>query len=138
MSLESRAFEAAKFVAEFNGLSEEVKNVIHTQYVKAVQDEKILHEGEEGSFGQAIESLKHGWKVARKGWNGKGMFLWLKPGTMVKSEWCHDPKLKAIADKNGGEIEALGTICMKTADDKILSGWLASQTDVLSGDWVLV
>ena len=138
MSLESRAFEAAKSVAEFNGLSEEVKNLLHTQYVTAAAEEAVLHEGEEGTFGQAIESLKFGKKVARKGWNGKGMFLWLKPGTMVKSEWCHDPELKAIADKNGGEIEALGTICMKTADDKILSGWLASQTDILSSDWVVV
>lgn len=99
---------------------------------------KTLEQGVLGTFGQAVESLKQGKKVARKGWNGKGMFLWLKPGTMVKSEWCHDPELKAIADKNGGEIEALGTICLKTADDKILTGWLASQTDVLSEDWVLV
>lgn len=97
-----------------------------------------LKEGVQGTFGQAVESLKQGKKVARKGWNGKGMFIWLKPGTMVKSEWCHDPELKAIADKNGGEIEALGTICMKTADDKILSGWFASQTDILSSDWVVV
>ena len=90
------------------------------------------------SFGGAIQCLKRGQKVARKGWNGKGMWLWLKPGTMVKSEWCHDEALKAIADNNGGEIEALGTVCMKTADNKILSGWLASQTDVLSTDWVVV
>lgn len=90
------------------------------------------------SFGGAVQCLKRGQKVARKGWNGKGMWLWLKPGTMVKSEWCHDPALKAIADDNGGEIEALGTICLKTADNKILSGWLASQTDVLSTDWVVV
>ena len=138
MKLEERALKAAESVAEHNGLSEEVKNLLHTQYVTAAAEEAVLHEGEEGTFGQAIESLKFGKKVARKGWNGKGMFLWLKPGTMVKSEWCHDPELKAIADKNGGEIEALGTICMKTADDKILSGWLASQTDMLSSDWVLV
>ena len=85
-----------------------------------------------------MESLKSGRKVARKGWNGKGMFLWLKPFAMVKSEWCKDPMLKDIADRNGGEIEALGTICMKTADNKILTGWLASQTDILSCDWVLV
>lgn len=138
MNVEERALKAAESVAEYNGLSEEVKNLLHTQYVTAAAEEAVLHEGEEGTFGQAIESLKLGKKVARKGWNGKGMFLWLKPGTMVKSEWCHDAELKAIADKNGGEIEALGTICMKTADDKILSGWLASQTDVLSEDWVLV
>lgn len=90
------------------------------------------------NFGGALEALKQGKKVARQGWNGKGMWLWLKEGTMVKSDWCHDPALKAIADNNGGEIEALGTICMKTADNKILSGWLASQTDMLSNDWVIV
>lgn len=89
-------------------------------------------------FGDAIKALKSGAKVARKGWNGKGMFLWLKPATTVKSEWCKDPMLKKLADANGGEIEALGTICMFTAQKQILSGWLASQTDVLAEDWVIV
>lgn len=46
--------------------------------------------------------------------------------------------LKEIVDANNGEAEALGTICMKTADNKILTGWLASQTDMLSEDWVIV
>lgn len=138
MSLEQRAHEAAKSVAEFHGLDEEVQNLLQTQYVVAASEENQLHEGEEGSFGQAIESLKFGKFVARKGWNGKGMFLWLKPFSMVKAEWCHDPKLKDIIEKNGGQMEAVGTICMKTADDKILTGWLASQTDVLSNDWILV
>ena len=138
MSIEERALNAAESVAEHNGLSEEMKNLLRTQYVAAAAEESALHEGEEGTFGQAVESLKSGRKVARKGWNGKGMFLWLKPFAMVKSEWCKDPMLKDIADRNGGEIEALGTICMKTADNKILTGWLASQTDILSCDWVLV
>lgn len=138
MNLEQRAFESAKSVADFHGLGEDVQNLLYTQYVVAASEENKLHEGEEGSFGQAIESLKIGKYVARKGWNGKGMFLWLKPYSMVKVEWCHDPKLKAIIEKNGGQMEAVGTICMKTADDKILTGWLASQTDMLSNDWVLV
>lgn len=86
-------------------------------------------------FGFAIQSLKEGKRVTRKGWNGKGMFLWLKPATTIKSDWCKDPKLKELVDANGGEMEALGTICMKTADNKILTGWLASQTDMLSEDW---
>lgn len=46
--------------------------------------------------------------------------------------------LKEIVDANGGETEALGTICMKTADNKVLTGWLASQTDILSEDWVIL
>lgn len=91
----------------------------------------------DGSFGNAIKALKVGMKVYRKGWNGKGMYLWLKPATTVKSEWCKDSRLKEIADANNGEVEALGTICMKTADNKVLTGWLASQTDMLSEDWVI-
>lgn len=90
------------------------------------------------NFGQAIEALKEGHKVARQGWNGKGMFLWLKPAATIKAEWCKDPRLKVIAELNGGEIEALGTICMLTAQNQILSGWLASQTDMLSYDWMVV
>ena len=90
------------------------------------------------NFGAAIQALKEGRKVARKGWNGKNMYLWLKPATVIKSEWCKDPILKEIVDANNGETEALGTICMRTADNKILTGWLASQTDILSEDWIIV
>ena len=93
---------------------------------------------EDMTFGLAIKALKAGHKVARKGWNGKGMFLWLKPATTVKSEWCKDPMLKKLADDNGGTIEAVGTICMFTAQHQILSGWLASQTDMLAEDWVII
>ena len=90
-------------------------------------------------FGDAIRALKAGAKVARKGWNGKGMFLfWLKPAATVKAEWCKDPILKGLAEANDGKIEALGTICMFTAQKQILSGWLASQTDVLAEDWVII
>lgn len=94
------------------------------------------------TFGKAIEALKEGKKVTRKGWNGKGMFLWLKPATTVKSEWCKDPLLKSLADENGGEIPALGTICMCTHDSTgrkaVLTGWLASQSDMLSEDWEII
>lgn len=90
------------------------------------------------NFGEAIAALKNGKKVARTGWNGKGMFLWLKQAATVKADWCKDPLLKSIAETNGGEVEALGTICMKTADNKVLTGWLASQTDMLSEDWMVV
>ena len=90
------------------------------------------------NFGDAIKALKEGRKVARKGWNGKNMWLWLKPATTIKAEWCKDPMLKEIVDSNGGEAEALGTICMKTADNKILTGWSASQTDMLCEDWMVV
>ena len=94
------------------------------------------------NFGEALEALKLGSKVAREGWNGKGMFLWLKPATMIKTEWIKDPQLQEIAKDAGGEILGLGTICMFTHDSTgrkaILTGWLASQSDMLLEDWVII
>ena len=90
-------------------------------------------------FGWAINALKAGNKVTRKGWNGKGMYLWLMPATTVKAEWCKEPVLKRLAEDNGGEIECLGTIRMYTHDSTgrkaVLTGWLASQSDMLAEDW---
>jgi hypothetical protein len=97
---------------------------------------------EEITFGEALEALKIGKKVTRRGWNGRGMFLWLKPASLIKSDWCRDPFLIDLANANGGEIHALGTICMFTHDSTgrkaILTGWLASQSDMLSEDWSIV
>ena len=94
------------------------------------------------TFGQAIEAMKHGKKVARAGWNGKGMYLWLMPAATVKAEWCREPYLKEVAEANGGEIECLGTIRMFTHDSTgrkaVLTGWLASQSDMLCEDWMVV
>lgn len=94
------------------------------------------------TFGQAIEAMRKGLKVARSGWNGKGMYLWLMPAATVKAEWCREPHLKEVAEANGGEIECLGTIRMFTHDSTgrkaVLTGWLASQSDMLCEDWVVV
>lgn len=94
------------------------------------------------TFGLAIEALKQGKQVTRKGWNGKGMFLWLKPATTINEDWCKDELLKTLCEQNGGKIEALGTVCMYTTNNTgrkaILTGWLASQTDMLSEDWEII
>ncbi len=90
-------------------------------------------------FGQAIEALKNGQKVAREGWNGKGMFLFLLPAGTIPKAAIHDPKLREVLEGNGKDsFEALASIRMMTADGKILTGWLASQTDMLAEDWVIV
>lgn len=90
------------------------------------------------TFGLAVCALKAGRRVSRLGWNGKGMYLWLLPAANVKADWCCEPHLKEMAEANGGSIECLGSIRMMTADKKVLTGWLASQTDVLAEDWQIV
>lgn len=91
------------------------------------------------TFGQAIEAMKRGKKVSRKGWNGKGMYVWVMPGSTIQN--CPnitDPHLKAISEANGGTVTFTGCIRMKTATGEVLTGWLASQTDMLSEDWCIV
>lgn len=90
------------------------------------------------TFGMAIEAMKLGKKVARAGWNGKGMYVWIMPGSTVKDcKTITDPHLKAI-DEAEGEIRFLGSVRMRTATGDVLTGWLASQTDMLSDDWQIV
>ena len=81
------------------------------------------------NFGQAIEELKAGRKVWRNGWNGKGMFLFLVPGSTFK---VNRPPLLGIYEE-GTEINYHAHIDMKTADNKVVP-WLASQTDMLAED----
>lgn len=94
----------------------------------------------EKNFGEALEALKKGHRIARKGWNGKNMFLFLLPAGTVPTKAIYDPTLREVIEKEiGGEtFEALGSIRMFTADKKILTGWLASQTDMLAEDWVIL
>lgn len=120
---------------------------METCFVSGCQSMEQLQEGCEGSFGQAVGSLKHGFLVRRKGWNGKGMFLFLRPfdslndgfiiDTVKSLPWSFKEWVKAHPNAEG---ERLFTqyICMKAADGSIVNGWLASQTDMLSEDWVLV
>ena len=90
------------------------------------------------AFEDAIKAVKEGKRITRTGWNGKGMFLWYKPEAIIKEDWCKDQILKEIASKNGGEIKALGTICMFTAQKEIVSGWAPSQADMQSVDWIIL
>ena len=84
------------------------------------------------NFGEALEALKQGKKVARHGWNGKGMFLY------YVSEGRYPVKMdvaKEIADEEG-MVSYGAYIAMKTAQGNVVP-WLASQTDMLGEDWVL-
>jgi hypothetical protein len=90
-------------------------------------------------FGEALKVLKNGGRVARAGWNGKGMWLALSPGSRALPAdrfWAAPNREYAAA--NGGTADVLPCITMKTADDKVLMGWLASQTDMLAEDWAVV
>jgi len=96
------------------------------------------------TFGLALEALKKGFRVARKGWNGKGMWLSLSCDgeREVDADQFWSPHNAQFARENGGKAIVLPAITMKTTNAQgrvgILMGWLASQTDMLSDDWEIV
>ena len=77
------------------------------------------------SFGHAIAAMKLGHKVARTGWNGKGMFLYLV------GDWNFSERAVPV------HYPSDPFIAMKTAADTVVP-WLASQTDMLADDWTIV
>jgi hypothetical protein len=92
------------------------------------------------SFGDALDALKAGKRVARVGWNGKGMWLSLScnGSREVSAANFWSPHNAAHAHANGGTATVLPSITMKTATGEILMGWLASQTDMLAEDWTII
>lgn len=91
------------------------------------------------NFGQAIEALKDGKKIARAGWNGKGMWLAYSPGSKaLPAERFWAGPNREYAHANGGTADVLPCITMKIATGEILMGWLASQTDIFAEDWQTV
>ena len=93
------------------------------------------------AFGQALEAIKQGKLVAREGWNGKNMFLFGIGGATVVLDMVKTLPAsvkKYYEDKEIYEAYFTPYICMKTADDSIVNGWLASQTDMTATDWVIL
>ena len=71
-------------------------------------------------FGDALIAMEQGKRVARTGWNGKRMYIYLdKIPQLDKEPVCP-------------------FISMHTAKGECQPGWLASQADMLSHDWLIL
>ena len=80
------------------------------------------------SFGDAIKYLKHGLKVARKGWNGKKQYIQIATGISYKT--ADNEIVNCEHDAIGNKaIAFVGT-------SGVQMGWLASQADMLAEDWI--
>lgn len=89
------------------------------------------------SFSDALIAMLHaGDRVRRAGWNGKGMWICAGSGQIdLPADKFWNKHTAAFAKANGGTADVLPYFIMRTADGKILMGWLASQTDMMANDW---
>ena len=82
------------------------------------------------NFGKALEEIKQGKKVRRKGWNGKNQFIELATGISYKN--LNNEIINVEHETIGNNaIAFVGT-------SGVQLGWLASQADMLSEDWEVV
>lgn len=83
------------------------------------------------SFGKALEAAKRGDKIAREGWNGKGMFVYYVPANEYKTT-------TEIAKKEFGEtVKYNAYLAIKNVNGSV-STWVPSINDCLADDWMIV
>lgn len=78
-------------------------------------------------FGEALEEVKKGALIARSGWNGKGMFVFQRPEDWLSTDTIVN-KVKSLPDSFKKYVK----------DYYDINGWLASQSDMLADDWMVV
>jgi hypothetical protein len=109
------------------------------------------------NFGAAIELAKQGKCISRSGWNGKNMFVFMRPADELSVDFIIN-KVKSLPQslkdyysqcththenagvqteisKEEAMVSFTAYLCLKAADGSIVNGWLASQTDILAEDW---
>ncbi|MBO2546100.1 DUF2829 domain-containing protein [Salegentibacter sp. BDJ18] len=110
------------------------------------------------TYGEALEAAKKGKLIARKGWNGKGMFVFMRPADELSVDFVVNrvkslpqsvkdyftpylsvhPTDSSLDAGHATVVKFSAYLCMKAADNSIVNGWLASQTDMLSEDWCVL
>ena len=81
-------------------------------------------------FGQALNELKKGKRVARRNWNGKSQYIELATNISYRN---------AGGKLINAEHEAIGNKAIAfVGTSGVQLGWLASQSDMLSDDWFIV
>jgi len=88
------------------------------------------------NFGLALEALKKGMKVARRGWNGKNMWLVRVPGTPDRVPFMEGTPYRDAGLDRPTKIDS--HIDMYTAQGTMQPGWLASQGDMDADDWMII
>jgi len=93
--------------------------------------EEAYRQTDHMNFGLAIEAVKKGLRVARAGWNGKDMYVFL----VESVEFTTMADMSEFGDQ---DVEVSDLLVLRTAQKTLQPGWLATQSDILADDWYIV
>ena len=82
------------------------------------------------TFGTAIESAKAGYRIARKGWNGSGMFVYY----VAADKYEATSEVAKTYFGEGAMVNYREYLALKTADGDVAT-WAPSTSDCLAEDW---
>ena len=118
-------------IRETQNVEYTLQNILSDEWVYADSRNCPILGGEATfSFGEAIKYLKRGFKVARKGWNGKKQYIQLATGISYKT---------ADNEIVNCEHDAIGNKAIAfVGRSGVQVGWLATQSDMLAEDWMFV
>lgn len=93
------------------------------------------------NYGQAIEALKIGKRISRKGWNGKDMFVFKQIPAEIGLDII--PKMQSVPQdvkdsmlQNNKTLKYTNQMAIVNADGRVDS-WVASSSDTFAEDWVI-
>ena len=94
------------------------------------------------TYGLAIEAMSKGHMVARKGWDGKGMFVFRQnsadiPHAIVENMQSLPRSVKEKVKDMGNGLAYRDQMCIVMPDGRV-SGWVASSSDTFAEDWYIV
>ena len=102
------------------------------------------------SFGKALELVKTGGLISRKGWVYEGKFVFLRPSDSIELEAVvrvvkslpqkvkdyYSNELDFYFEEGEDKVKFTSYLCLKDENGRIVNGWTPSQEDLLSDDWV--
>lgn len=119
-------------------------------YIDKTYDDDLVHSGckdiyiteaflctwpDTVTFGYALEAAKDGHRIARKGWNGKGMYVFFADNV----EFHTDADISEFyVPGDDTEVPVSNMLALRTAQGTLQPGWLATQSDMLAEDWYIV
>lgn len=118
-----------------------LSNILSNEWV--IADEKncpVLGGEATFSFVDAIKYMKRGLRVARKGWNGKGMYVFcgFDFAFRTKADLSEFNPTEEPECTEENKVYVYDCLVLRTADKKLQPGWLASQADMLAEDWMFI
>lgn len=109
------------------------------------------------NFGTALEAVKQGKLITRPSWNGKGMFIFMRPADELHIDMVID-KVKSLPQSikdyylqdvtykgeriypadDSDTVKFTAYLCLKGVNGTIINGWIPTQSDMLAEDWVIL